>query len=90
MRVELRRVRGQWTVWYQDEMQLPMTIPVYDRDGNYKERLVASSVELGESPRYVMAHFEGSKHDAEEFARYLGATEIEVVKPKARKRKVRG
>lgn len=87
MRVELRRVRGQWTVWYQDEKQLPMTVPVYDRDGNYKERLVASSVELGESPNYVMAHFEGDKYGAEQYARYLGATEIVVVQPKKKKRK---
>ena len=72
------RGRGNsWRVFYADEAALASPFPVYDRDG------VLTGVVMGGAPsdkgemtesRYEAA----SQVEAEEYARYLGATEVVV------------
>ena len=72
------RGRGHsWRVFYANEMALGIPVPVYDRDGLLKDVvLVGAPPDKGE---LVEAYGEcASQSEAEEYARYLGATEVTV------------
>lgn len=82
MKAEIRGRGHKWSVFYPDESGLSSPLPVYDREGNLKE-----VVEVG-APTGNMVEAHGgpykSQAEAEEVARFLGATEVAVVKKATR------
>jgi hypothetical protein len=78
MKAEIRGRNSKWDVFYPDESGLSSPLPIYDREGNLKE-----VVEVG-APTDKLVEAYGSPFRsrvlAEEYARYLGATEITIVK----------
>lgn len=67
MNLEIRGRDDSWHVHYPNEERLSSPVPVYDKEGNYKETLYCGSATAGNTE----AHFTGTKEAAIEYAHYL-------------------
>ncbi len=74
MIVELRGRGKKWKVFYPDESGIATPFDVFDKDGVQTGTILAGAPSSG----MVEAYFTGTREEAEEFARYLGATEVKV------------
>jgi hypothetical protein len=72
------RGRGQsWRVYYPNEARLAYPVPVYNREGVYKETLYCGSDDGG----MTETHFVGTREEAEEYALYLNpSAQVSVTK----------
>jgi hypothetical protein len=86
MHAEIRGRNRRWTVWTPDPGQMAHTVPLYDVDGNFKEMLVVGSPPDAKGVRYLEAYGGpfASQEEAIEYARYLGYSDIRVVKTKTK------
>jgi hypothetical protein len=77
MRAEVRGRGREWRVFYTNEASLGSPFPVYDRDGLLKDVILAGAPPTKEAlvEAYGLCR---SVQEAEEYARYLGATEVVV------------
>jgi hypothetical protein len=77
LKAEVRGRGHEWRVFYTNEASLGSPFPVYDRDGLLKDVILAGAPPTKEA--MVEAYGEcRSVQEAEEYARYLGATEVSV------------
>ncbi len=74
MIVEIRGRNKKWKVFYPDEGGVATPFAVFDKDGIQTGTVLAGAPSQG----MVEAHFTGTREEAEEFAVYLGATEVKV------------
>ena len=72
---EIRGRGRQWRVYYPNEARLAYPVPVYDREGVYKETLSCGSDDGG----MTEAHFVGSREEAEAYALYLNPSALVTV-----------
>ena len=64
---EIRGRNGKYKVWYPAEDNLASPVPVYDKEGVYKETLWCG----GPNGGMTETHFEGTKDEAIEYAQWL-------------------
>ena len=74
MIAELRGRNRKWKVFYPDEAGIATPFAVFDKDGIQTGTVLAGAPSQG----MVESYFSGTREEAEEYARYLGATEIKV------------
>jgi hypothetical protein len=82
MKAEIRGRGRKWRVFYPDEAGLASPLPIFDRDGNLK-----AVVEVGAPTGNMVEAYASplqSQAEADEYARYLGADEVVVVKTATR------
>lgn len=82
MTAEVRGRGRKWKVLYEDEAGLGTPLPVFDREGNYKETVYAGAP-TGKMVESYGGPFK-SQAEAEEYARWLGASEVRVVRTQTR------
>lgn len=81
MRAEVRGRNRSWKVYVQDASDFTHPVPVYDQDGNLKETILCAAP----TGKLVESYFPGgSREEAEEYARWLGATEIVVTRTRTK------
>ena len=75
MKAEVRGRGRKWRVLYQDPAGIGQPVPWYDQNGVLKEVISCGAP----SGKMIESVFEAtSQEEAEEYARFLGATEIVV------------
>ena len=86
MHAEIRGRHHHWKVWTPDQGQMAHTVPMFDQEGVLVEMLVVGSPPDASGIRFLECYggpFE-SIEKATEYARYLGYTEVKVVKTKTK------
>ena len=75
--LEIRGRGNHWKVYYPNESNLGVPVPIYGLDGEFKETLWCGSPDDG----MTEAHFVGSREAAIEYANYLSpGDEVQVIR----------
>jgi hypothetical protein len=82
MHAEIRGRNRTWKVWSRDESTAPMLVPLYDEEGTFKEWLRVGSPPDEKGTKMIERHGGpfATIEEATDYARYLGHTEVKVVK----------
>jgi len=77
VQVEVRGRGKKWRVHYPDEERLGSPVPVFDRNGEYKETIICGT----DRPGMTEAHFTGTQEEALAYAEYIApGAEVKVVR----------
>ena len=75
--IEVRGRDNHWTVSYPNEEKLASPVPVYDKEGLFKEYIYCGQ---GDAKPMTEREFQGSEREAVEYARFLmPGVEVSVV-----------